>query len=405
MSASSRLSPRYRRIRTSVAGELARSYDALARAGRPVINLAHGFIPGDLPRELRQVAMDSWRDGHFTYVGGPGLPALRDAVVEWLDMRECRTADDVLVSPGCRAATANVLAVIAGPGDTVLIDGAAWMIFHQLVSVSGATPVPCLPSGGTGRRLKLQPEDVRLALEMMQGARALLLCNPVNPTGQVYTADEIHALVDVCAAAGVFCIIDRLQGKLVYDGGRFPYLRATPAVRDWCVIVDGVTRAFRGMGGLHIGWACGPRDLVEAAGTAQEHGSGPASRVLQRVALAALQSPWDLGLLEELQTSRDVLLEQLTMLPDVDVWPVEGTLYCLLDMSAWIGRTTPIGWVLESSGDIADYLLNEAHVLVMPGDIAGHRGFVRLAFGHAPHVIVEAVGRMRWALGHLRKGG
>lgn len=384
-----------------MAAELARSSEFLTRAGKPVLDLSRGFIPGELPRDLRQVAIDSWRDGHHTYVQGPGLPALRDAVVDWLEMRETRTAEDVLVSPGGRAALQSLLAVISGPGDVVLIDAAAWMIFHQLISVSGATPVPCVPAAGATGHLKLQPDDVRLSLEMMQGARALILCNPVNPTAQVYTADELLAIVEVCAAAGVFCIVDRLYGKLLYDGRRYPYLGPTPAVRDWCVLVDGVMRAFRGMGGLHLGWACGPRDLIEAAAQAQEHGCGPAGRVPQRVALAALQSPWDLGLLDELQVARDTLLEHLAAIPDVEPWPVEGTIFCLLDMRAYLGRTTRVGWVLESSADIADYLLTEAHVLVTPGDIVGHRGLVRVSFGNGLDVVAEAVGRVAWALRQL----
>ena len=113
--------------------------------------------------------------------------------------------------------------------------------------------------------------------------------------------------------------------RLVYDGKRFPYLEPTPAVRDWCILVDGLARAFRGAGGLRVGWACGPRDVIEAAATAQEHGSGPPGRVVQRVALSALQSPYDIGLLAELEASRDFLLEAVEQLPGVRPWPVPAT--------------------------------------------------------------------------------
>ncbi|MFZ5481413.1 MAG: pyridoxal phosphate-dependent aminotransferase [Myxococcota bacterium] len=406
MTTGSRLAPRYYRIRPTVMAELSRSSQAFARQGRAIIDLSHGHLPGEMSRDFRQVAMDSWRDGHFTYLGGPGLPALRDAIVDWLDMREGRTAEDVLVSPGSRAALSAVLSVITGPGDVVLVDAAAWMIFHQIVSVSGATPVPCVPGpGAETRHLKLTADDVRLQLEMMPGVRALVMANPVNPTAQVYDAEELMGIVEVCAAAGVFCIIDRLYGTLIYDGARFPYLQGTPAVRDWCIVTDGVARAFRGMGGLRVGWACGPRDIVEAATHAQDHGPGPPGRVPQRVALSALQAPYDLGLVEELQLARDAFLDQVGTLPEVRPWPVAGTMYCLLDMSAWIGRTTPVGWVLESSGDLADYLLSEANVLVMPGDIVGHRGLLRCSFSHPLPELADAAGRIAWALGNLSAPG
>jgi len=170
------------------------------------MNLASGHIPGELARELRTVAMESWRDGHHTYLEGPGLPPLLDAVVDWLDMRQVRTAEDVLVSAGSRGALAAVVSVVAGPGDVVLIDSAAWQIFHQLVAVSGATPVPCRPAAPPQvRGLKLSAADVRQQLELMPGARALVLANPVNTTAQVYDADELGAIIEVCAAHRVFC--------------------------------------------------------------------------------------------------------------------------------------------------------------------------------------------------------
>lgn len=405
MSSPSRLSPRYHRIRPTVMAELARSSQAFTRAGRRVLSLASGHLPGELSRDLRQVAEISWRDGHYTYLGGPGLDALRDAAVEWLDLRQIRTADDVLVSPGSRAALAAVLAVVAGPGDVVLVDGAAWPIFHQLVAVSGSTPVPCRPGpGAEARGLKLSGADVRQALDLMPGARALVLANPVNTTAQMYDQAELHAIIDACAAHKVFCIIDRLYGRLVYDGGRFPYLESTPAVRDWCVLVDGLARAFRGAGGLRVGWACGPRDVIEAASTAQEHGSGPPGRVVQRVALSALQSPYDIGLIAELQDSRDFLLEQVEALPGVSHWPVPSTMYCLLDLGAWLGAVTPIGWVVDSAGDLADYLLASANVLVTPSDLVGQSGLVRVSFSQPWEVLTEATHRIGLALGGLKRG-
>jgi len=399
MSTPPRLTPRFHRIRPSVSAELARTADVLQRGGRPIVNLAAGHLPGELSRELRQVAAESWQGGYFTYLGGPGLPPLRDAVVDWLEMRHLRTADDVLVSPGSRAALAAVLAVVTGPGDVVLVDGAAWPVFHQPVAVSGATPLPCQPSGPPeARRLKLTAADVRTHLELVRGVRALVLASPVNTTAQVYDAEEILAIVEMCSAHHVFCIVDRLYGRLVYDGARLPFFQGTPAVRDWLVLIDGVTRAFRGTGGVRVGWACGPRDIIEAATTAQEYGTGPPGRVLQRVALSALQMPYDLGLVEELEAARDYLFDQLAPVPGVRPWPVAGTPYALLDCSAWMGATTPVGWVVETAGDLADYLLSEANVLVTPIEVAGVRGLIRVSFANPWEAIGDASARIGVAL-------
>ena len=406
MNPPSRLSPRYYRIRPSVMAELAHSSQAFVRSGRQVANLASGLLPGELSRGLRQVAMDSWRDGHFAYLNGPGLPPLRDAVVEWLQMRQVRTGEDVLVSPGSRAALSAVLAVVSGPGDVVLVDASAWLVFHQMIAVSGATPVPCRPGAGAEERgMKLSAADVKHHLQLMPGTRALVLANPVNTTAQMYDAVEMHAIIEVCAAHGVFCIIDRLYGRLVYDGRSCPYLEPTPAVRDWCVLIDGVARAFRGAGALRVGWACGPRDVIDAATVAQEHGAGPPGRVVQRVALTALQAPYDIGLIEELEGSRDFLFDEVATIPGLRHWAVPATVYCLLDFGAWIGTVTPVGWVIESSGDLADYLLAEGNVLVTPSDLGGPPGLVRVSFSQPWDVLATAVHRIGIALGGLRRSG
>ena len=252
----------------------------------------------------------------------------------------------------------------------------------------------------SGERLKLTPEDVARDCVTMPGTAALVLANPVNTTGQVYDEDELHALIDACAQHQVVCVIDRVYGRLIYDGGRFPHLRATPAVKDWCVLVDGLARAFRGTGGLRVGWACGPRDLIDAAAVAQDQGPGPPGRVVQRVALAALGSPYDLGLLHELESARSNLLDQLDEIPGLRVWPIAATMYALVDFSPWLDTHTPTGWVLHSSSDLADYLLSEAMVLVIPAEPAGH---LRMSFSADWDVVAEAVERVRGALGVLKR--
>lgn len=390
-----RLAPRFR-TREDSPGELA----GLPRGGRPVISLVRGYLPGDLPRDLRGLGADAWREGHVGFVEGPGLESLRDAVVDWLDVRDARSADDVLISPGSRAACASVLSAVTGPGDVVLIDAAAWMVFHEMVAASGAVPVPLAPRNPEGS-LKLQAEDLRALLPLYPGVRALVIANPVNPTAALYGEAELAGLVEACAANEVFLVVDRVYGMLVYDGGRFPYQPPTPAFRDWCVLVDGVARAFRGMGGVRVGWACGPRDVIRAAAGVQSAVAGPADRVAQRVALAALRAPYDLSLIEELEATRDHLVDLLGEIPGLATWPIAGTMFALLDLSPWLGRSTPVGWVMESANDLADFLASEAQVLVTPGEILGHRGLVRVAFAQKLEVVSEAVGRIREALGLL----
>lgn len=405
MAPAPRLSPRYHRVRPSTASELAREGRAYAELGRHVINLQGGHLPGEMDHSLRQVGADAWREGRVAYTEGNGLADLRDAVLDWLDVRDVRGAENVLIAAGSRAALSAVLAVLTSAGDVVLVDGAAWSVFHPLVSAGGATPVPILPQhggDGPGRHFRLAAADVRTQLQLMPGARAVLLANPVNPTAQLYSAEEIVAIVEVCAQAGAVCIIDRLYGKLLYDGVRYPYLPATPAVRDYCVLIDGVSRAFRGAGGLRIGWACGPFDIIEAAGRVQTVGMGPAHRVDQLVALAAITAPYDLGLIEELQGLRDLLFEAAQAVPELEAWPVAGTMYCMLDVRKFRGRTDASSWVVDTSAEFADYLLTDGGVLVAPGDIVGQEGFIRVAFSRPSEDVAAGMARIALSLGRLK---
>ncbi len=358
-----------------------------------------------MDHSLRQVGADAWREGVIGYSEGNGLPDLRDAVIDWLDLRDIRSPENVLIAAGSRSALSAVLAVITSAGDVVLVDGAAWTVFHPLVSAGGATPVPILPHQGSEfgtRHFKLTALEVRTSLALMPGARAVLLANPVNPTAQLYTAEEIVSIIEVCAQAGAVCIIDRLYGKLLYDGVRYPYLPSTPAVRDYCILVDGVSRAFRGAGGLRVGWACGPFDIIEAAGRVQTVGMGPAHRVDQLVALSAITAPYDLGLLEEMQSLRDMLTEAAAQIPDLVAWPVAGTMYCMLDVRKFRGRTDASSWVVDTSAEFADYLLTDGGVLVAPGDIVGQEGFIRVAFSRPSEQVSAGMNRIAVSLGRLK---
>ncbi len=405
MAPAPRLSSRYHRVRPTTASELAREGRTYAQLGRHVVNLQGGHLPGQMDHALRKVGAEAWREGRISYTEGNGLPELRDAVLDWLDLRDVRSAENVLIAAGSRSALSAVLAVITSAGDVVLVDAAAWSVFHPLVSAGGATPVPIIPNRSphaVGNHFKLTPGDVRRQLQLMPGARAVLLANPVNPTAQLYSADEIVALVEACAQAGAVCIIDRLYGKLLYDGVRYPYLPSTPAVRDYCVLIDGVSRAFRGAGGLRVGWACGPLDIIEAAGRVQTVGMGPAHRVDQLVALAAISAPYDIGLIEELQNNRDMLHEAAQLIPELVAWPVAGTMFCMLDVRKYRGRTDASSWVVDTSAEFADYLLTDGGVLVAPGDIVGQEGFIRVAFSRPAEEVAAGMARIALSLERLQ---
>ena len=141
--------------------------------------------------------------------------------------------------------------------------------------------------------------------------------------------------------------------------------------------------------------------MIAAATTIQGAVAGPADRVSQRVALAALRAPYDLGLIEELEATRDHLLDLVADIPGLTAWPIAGTMFAVLDLGPWLGRSSPVGWVMESAGDLADFLAAEAQVLVTPAEIVGLRGLVRVAFAQKLEVVSQAMVRVKEALALL----
>lgn len=397
------LSPSTRalRARPPAHAELARRKAELEEAGRPVLDLAASIPAGELSRELREVGERAWRDGDVGWVPGAGLPDLRDAVLDWLDLRWVRTAEEVVIAPGTRAATAAVIAALTSPGDTVLVDAAGWSSVRGVVAATGATPIPVVPADDPAtHRLLLTAEDVRHHLYLHPGARVVMLASPVNPTAQVYDADRLWGILEACLAADVTLVVDRLYGRLIYDGA-FPVLPPSDGVRERVVLVDGIGRAIRGASGLRVGWAAGPRAVMDAVTDLLAQGPGPADRVAQRVALAALRAPYDLGMVEDLRLHRDALLEFVARVEGLEAWPVPATSFALLDAASLLGRSTPVGWLLETAADLAEHLLDDAGVLLAPADIPGRPGFLRVSFTEPPPRLAQGFGAIRQSIARL----
>jgi len=374
------------------------SFQRMQRRGEPVINLAHGWLAGALPSNLKRVAHDAWNDWPQELPHPAGDPQLRDAILDNLRIRPARKVEDVLISPGSRAALSSVLAVTLKPGKPVLLDAAVWPIFQQNIRNLGGIPLPLQSRLQYGR---LDPLSLARSLDQQPDIRVFLMASPVPTTAQAHSAAELHGLLEVCAEREVLCILDRIYSRILFDGRSFPSILPGPCL-DWCVQIDGLSRARRGTGTLRVGWACGPRDIIEAATRYQENFSGPADRVAQKVALASLRQP-EPHLVEELQQGRDQLLQHITKIPGLKPWPVQGTMFCTVDASVWLGRKSLQGKSMETGLDLAELLLNQAGVLVTPGEIPWQEGLLRLSFTPTEEVIAQAVQRIQGCLNSLEQ--
>lgn len=394
-----RISTKIEKFRPSLTLALKALVQERASRGLPVYDFGLGETKGRLNPEIRAAGERAFREEETMYADPGGLTELRASVLRWLGLESIYTPANVVITAGAKQALLNSFMAIANPADVFLFDAAPWVSYQPLAAMSYATPIMVLPTSNP--RLLVSPDDLERNLRMRPHARLFLLNNPVNPTAQMYDAETVAELARVCARRGVYFVLDRLYWKIVFDGHAFPEPPLDEEVLPWLVQVDGMSKNFRRVGGLRIGWSVGPADLTAAMVNLQSHYTSGPSVPSQRAALAALQSEYDWSLVEDLQRKRDVLVAAARGVPHVDVWDTPATFYSFWDVTGAFGRRTPEGKVLEDSDDVAAYLCESAGVITASGCGFMQDGYLRLAFDVPDEEIAAGMAGARTAFAAL----
>lgn len=397
-----RVSAKLTKFRPSLTLELKRLAGERAAKGLPVYDFGLGETKGDLAPYIREAGERAYRDGQTMYGDPAGIPELREAVLDWLGLRGQYGIENVVVTTGAKQSLFNTFLAICNPADTILFDAAPWVSYQPLAVAAYASPIMVLPAAGAANFLKITPDDLRRNLKMRPHTKLFLLNNPVNPTAQLYSAGDVEALLQVCIEHRIFFVLDRLYWRLTYDGVEYPEPRIDEETRPWLVQVDGLSKNFRRTGGIRIGWSVGPKDVTGAMVNLQSHyTSGPAVPT-QHSALAAINRAYDPELKSDLQRKRDLLLRASCDLPRVTVWPSPAAFYSFWDVRRTFGTRTPEGTVLQTSDDVAEYLIRQAGVVTASGGGFMQDGYLRLSFATPDEHIVEGMRKAKQALAELR---
>jgi aspartate aminotransferase len=378
---------------TLAAGAKARQ---LRAEGVHVFDFALGEPDFPTPQHIQDAAVRAMKAGHTHYTPANGIPELRAAVGKLYQKTYgvSYTADQVLISNGAKHSIHNVLAALVGPGDEVIIPAPYWVSYSDLVEMTGARAV-IVPTTQDSL-FKMSPAQLRAAVTPR--SRLLMLNSPCNPTGSVYTRDELAALADVVLDSGLAILSDEIYERLVFGDARatcFPTLH--PDLKERTLVVSGVSKSYA-MTGWRIGWACGPRHVIKAMGDVQSQETSCPSSVSQYAALAALEG--DDGCIEvmrrEFEARRDLVVEGLNRLPGVSCPTPAGAFYAFFSIADWFGR--PIaGQPVRHSADFCRVALEQAHVNVVPGSAFGAEGFARLSFATSREQLqggLEALGQL-----------
>ena len=369
--------------------------------GKDVYDFGLGETKGQLLDSIRQAGIQAFEEGQTGYEHPAGLLALRQKIPSWLGVDNHYGAQNVVVTVGAKQSIFNTFMAICNPGDIALLDSAPWVSYIPLVQCAGAVPIsvkPRDPSNG----LKITAEDLQEALQNQPSTRLFLLNSPCNPTGQVYTQEELDSLVDVCVQNRVYFVLDRIYWKITFEHDTLPSPKITPESKAWIVQIDGFSKNFRSCGGLRVGWTVAPEDLTDAMINIQSHCTSGAATPAQHAALAALSvEPYNDEMIKDLKRKRSLLSEHSKNMPNATIIPTAGAYYSFWDISECFGKITPDGHEICGSQDLVDYILDSYGVVAVAGAGFDQEGYIRLSFHIDDQVIIDGMAAMREALGSL----
>ena len=375
---------------------------ALKAEGRPVIGFGAGEPDFATPDYIVAAAVAAAHDPvNHRYTPAAGLPELRKAIVDKTlrDSHYHVAPEQVLVTNGGKQAVYNTFAALLDPGDEVLLPAPYWTTYPEAIKLAGGTAVEVFAG---------EDQDYLVTVEQLEAARtpqtkALLFCSPSNPTGSVYSPEQIAEIGRWAVANGIWVVTDEIYEHLTYDGTRSASMPVeVPELADTCVVLNGVAKSYA-MTGWRVGWMIGPRDIIKAATNLQSHSTSNVSNISQRAAIAALNGSLDA--VEEMKVAFDrrrrTIVGMLNEIEGVHCPVPTGAFYVYPSVKGLLGKTIR-GRVCTTSAQLATLILDEAEVAVVPGEAFGPSGYLRLSYALGDTDLAEGVARLQKLLGEAR---
>jgi aspartate aminotransferase len=377
-----KLAERTRLIKASVTLAIAAKAGKLRSEGVDVVNFSAGEPDFDTPEHIKAAAVEALRKGMTKYTDVKGIEPLRDAVTQKYQ-REYGLSyrkEDVLVSCGAKHSLYNVFQAVINPGDEIIIPAPYWVSYADIAVLAGGVPKFIDTSESTGFRIT--PEQ--LSATLTAKTRLFVLNSPCNPTGASYNRDELLAIGRILEKHDCLIVSDDIYEKIVYDNFAVHNLVALcPGLRERTIIVNGVSKTYA-MTGWRIGYAIGPNDVISAAGKIQSQSTSNATSIAQAAALEALRGAQDevITMVREFAKRRDVIVERLNEIPGIRCLKPQGAFYVFPNIAALLNKSAN-GRLLKSPCDLADYLLEQAQVAVVPGEDFGSNEHIRFSYATA----------------------
>jgi aspartate aminotransferase len=376
---------------------------AMKRDGKPVIILGAGEPDFDTPDHIKRAATAAMLRGETKYTALDGTPELKAAIRKKFARENDLSyeQEEITVATGAKQVLFNAMMATLNPGDEVIIPTPYWTSYSDIIEIAEGKPVLIAGKAETGFRL--QAEQLEAAITPK--TRWVMLNSPSNPSGAAYSAEDYRPLLDVLLKhPHVWLLVDDMYEHILYDGFRFVTPAALePRLKNRTLTVNGVSKAYA-MTGWRIGYAGGPHDLIKAMAVVQSQSTSCPSSISQAAALEALTGPQDF--LKErtasFQRRRDLVVAALNAIEGLDCRVPEGAFYTFSGCAGMLGKTTPAGKRIETDTDFCAYLLEDAHVAVVPGSAFGLSPFFRISYATSEAELREALERIARACAALR---
>jgi aspartate/methionine/tyrosine aminotransferase len=368
---------------------------ALKAAGRPVIGFGAGEPDFPTPDYIVEAAAAATKVvANHRYSPTPGLPDLRDAIVAKTkrDSNYEITADQVLVTNGGKQAVYQAFATIIEDGDEVLLPSPYWTTYPECIKLAGGKVVEVFAD---------ETQNYLVSVEQLEAARtpktkALLFGSPSNPTGSVYSPEQVKAIGEWALKNNIWIIADEIYEHLLYDGATAPSMPVVvPGLADTTIIINGVAKTYA-MTGWRVGWMIGPKDVIKAATNLQSHLTSNVSNVSQRAAIAAVTG--DLAAVhkmgEAFNRRRKLIVSLLNEIPGFSCPTPTGAFYVYPSVKGVLGKTIR-GKTPTTSAELATLILEEVEVAAVPGEAFGPSGYLRFSYALSDEDIVEGIGRIK----------
>ena len=394
------VSERAKAVSTSATLALTARAKQLKAMGEDVIALAAGEPDFDTPPHIKEAAERALREGKTKYTPSAGIQELREAVAEKLERENGVKYDpsEIIITCGAKGALYLALQAICDPGDEVIIPAPYWVTYPEQVKLAGAEPVVLDTSFEDG--FKINPDDLRRLVTVR--TKALILNSPNNPTGAVYSREELAEIAEIALEAGIWIISDEVYEKMVYDGREHVCVASlSEDVRIHTIVINALSKTYS-MTGWRVGYAAGPQKVISAMVKIQSHSISHPASFAQYAALAALKG--DQSCVEEMVRAfakrRELVLRMASEIPQFEFKPPEGAFYLFprvngIWSSHWKGR------IMDSSLTLCQYLLDEAKVAVIPGSPFGADKHLRISYAASERDIEEGMRRIKEALERL----